>query len=40
MFIVAGIICLLVLLALSGADMLVSNISSDELNNMGVERKP
>ncbi len=39
MFMVAGIICLLVLLALSGADMLVSNISSDELSNMGVERK-
>lgn len=39
MFIVIGIICLLVLLALSGADMLVSDISSDELSNMGVERK-
>lgn len=39
MFIVAGTIFLLVLLALSGADMLVSDISSDELSNMGVERK-
>ncbi len=39
MFIVAGIISLLVLLALSGADMLVSDISSDELSSMGVERK-
>ncbi len=39
MFIVAGIISLLVLLALSGADLLVSDISSDELSNMGVERK-
>lgn len=39
MFIVIGVICLVVLLALSGADMLVSDISSDELNNMGVERK-
>jgi hypothetical protein len=39
MFIVIGVICLLLLLALSGADMLVSNISSDELSNMGVERK-
>lgn len=38
MFIVAGAICLLVLLALSGADMLVSDISPDELSNMGVER--
>ncbi len=39
MFIVAGIVCLAVLLALSGADVLVSGISSDELSNMGVERK-
>lgn len=30
---------LLLLLALAGADMLVSNISPDELSNMGVERK-
>lgn len=40
MFIVAAIISLLLLLALSGADLLVSDISSDELSNMGVERKP
>ncbi len=39
MFIVAGIVCLAVLRALSGADVLVSGISSDELSNMGVERK-
>ncbi len=39
MFIALGIISLLLLLALSGADMLVSDISSDELSNMGVERK-
>ncbi len=39
MFIAVGIIALLLLLALSGADMLVSDISSDELSNMGVERK-
>ena len=39
MFIAAGIIFLLVLLTLSGADMLVSDISSDELSNMGVEKK-
>ena len=39
MFIVIGILCLLLLLALSGADMLVSDISSDELSNMGIERK-
>ena len=39
MFIVAGILVMLLLFALSGADMLVSDISSDELSNMGVERK-
>ncbi len=39
MFAAIGVICLLLLLALSGADMLVSGISSDELSNMGVERK-
>jgi len=39
MYIIIGVICLLLLLALSGADMLVSDISSDELSNMGVERK-
>lgn len=39
MFVVAGIIFLLLLLALSGADMLISDISSDELSSMGVERK-
>lgn len=32
-------VCLLLLLALAGADILVSNISPDELSNMGVERK-
>ena len=40
MFIVAGIVCMIVLVALSGADLLVSDISSDELSNMGVEREP
>jgi len=39
MFVVAVIICLLVFIALAGADLLVSNINSDELNNMGVEKK-
>ncbi len=39
MFIIVGAICLLLLLALSGADLLVSDISADELSNMGVERK-
>ncbi len=39
MFIIVGAISLLLLLALSGADLLVSDISADELSNMGVERK-
>ena len=38
MFIIVGAISLLLLLSLSGADLLVSDISSDELSNMGVER--
>jgi hypothetical protein len=32
-------ICLLLFLTLAGADLLISNINSDELNNMGVEEK-
>jgi hypothetical protein len=39
MFAVIGVICLVLLLALAGADMLVSNFSSDELYNMGIEKK-
>ena len=39
MFIVLTVICLCLLLALAGADMLVENISPDELNNMGIEKK-
>jgi hypothetical protein len=39
MFIVLTVICLCVLLAMAGADILVENISSDELNNMGIEKK-
>ncbi len=39
MIAVVGGIALLVLVALAGADLLVSNISSDELTKMGVERK-
>lgn len=38
MFIVAVSICLLLLLVLAGTDLMVSNISQDELNNMGVEK--
>ena len=39
MYIIIGVICLLMLVALSGADMFVSDISSDELSNMGVEKR-
>jgi hypothetical protein len=39
MFVVIVLVCLLLFLALAGADLLVSNINSDELNNMGVEEK-
>jgi hypothetical protein len=39
MFVLAVIMCLLLFLALASADLLVSNINSDELSNMGVERK-
>jgi hypothetical protein len=40
MFVIAIAVCLLVLLALAGADLLVANINTDELSNMGVEKKP
>ena len=39
MFIIIASILLLLFLALAGADLLVSNINSDELSNMGVEEK-
>jgi hypothetical protein len=39
MFVIVISILLLVFLALAGADLLVSNINSDELSNMGVEKK-
>jgi hypothetical protein len=39
MFTVVVLILLLVFVALAGADLLVSNINSDELSNMGVEKK-
>ncbi|HEX6270018.1 MAG TPA: hypothetical protein VFZ43_07275 [Anaerolineales bacterium] len=39
MFVVVVSILLLLFLALAGADLLVSNINSDELSNMGVEKK-
>ena len=39
MFILIVFVFLLLFLALAGADLLVSNINSDELSNMGVEEK-
>jgi hypothetical protein len=39
MFVVAIVICLLLFAIIAGADLLISNINSDELSNMGVERK-
>ena len=39
MFVLIVSICLLLFLALAGADLLISNLNSDELSNMGVEKK-
>jgi hypothetical protein len=39
MFVLVVLICVVLFLALAGADLLVSNINSDELHNMGVEEK-
>jgi hypothetical protein len=39
MFVIVTVLFTFLLLALAGADILVSNISSDELSNMGVEKK-
>ena len=39
MFMIIASVLLLLFLALAGADLLVSNINSDELSNMGVEKK-
>ena len=39
MFVVAVLICLLVFAVIAGADLLVSNLNSYELSNMGVERR-
>ena len=39
MFAIVVTILLLLFVALAGADLLVSNINSDELSNMGVEKK-
>jgi hypothetical protein len=39
MFVIIVSILLLLFVALAGADLLVSNINSDELSNMGVEKR-
>ena len=39
MLTVVVIICLVLFLILAGADLLVSNINSDELSNMGIKKK-
>ena len=39
MFIVVVSVCLVLFLVLAGADLLISNINSDELSNMGIEEK-
>lgn len=39
MFAIVVSILLLLFVALAGADLLVSNINSDELSNMGVEKR-
>ncbi len=39
MFVIVVLFLLLLFLTLAGADLLVENINSDELSNMGVERK-
>ena len=39
MFAIVISIFVILFVALASADLLVSNINSDELNNMGVEKK-
>jgi hypothetical protein len=39
MLIIIASVLLLLFLTLAGADLLISNINSDELSNMGVEEK-
>jgi len=39
MFVLVILISLLLLLLLAGANLLVENINSDELSNMGIEKK-
>lgn len=39
MFVIAVTICLLLFAVIVGANWLVTNINSDELSNMGIEKK-
>jgi len=39
MFAIIVSVLLLLFLVLAGADLLIENINSDELSNMGVEKK-
>jgi hypothetical protein len=39
MLVLAASISLLLFLALAGGDLLISSLNSDELSNMGVEKK-
>lgn len=39
MFVIAVAICLLLFAAVCGANLLVANLNSDELSNMGIEKK-
>jgi len=39
MFVAAVLICLFLFAALFGANVLIANTNSDELNNMGIEKK-
>ncbi len=39
MLILAALICLLVLLAPAGADLFLDQFNSDDLSNMGIQRR-
>jgi hypothetical protein len=39
MFILAVLICLLLLLALAGADLFLDQFNSDDLSKMGIQRR-
>jgi len=39
MFVLVASVLLLLFLTLAGADLLISNINSDELSNIGVEER-